>query len=171
MNTVLTISDSVQGTLYDLIRCTATIKEYGLDPLSVVPRIAYDDGTSEESDVSEMLDYAFGQCDFSVLAMGFITEPEVILYAADKLDKNKTAPVIACPSIISDEGEVLVGGEVYSALCDRLLQYADFIIVNPYFSYKGFPISVASREISTIPFSLASLINKSKVFMAIPCLL
>ena len=132
MNTVLTISDSVQGTLYDLIRCTATIKEYGLDPLSIVPRIAYDDGTSEESDVSEMLDYAFGQCDFSVLAMGFITEPEVILYAADKLDKNKTAPVIACPSIISDEGEVLVGGEVYSALCDRLLHYADFIIVNPF---------------------------------------
>ena len=132
MNTVLTVSDSVQGTLYDLIRCTATIKEYGLDPLSIVPRIAYDDGTSEESDVSEMLDYAFGQCDFSVLAMGFITEPEVILYAADKLDNNKTAPVIACPSIISDEGEVLVGGEVYSALCDRLLHYADFIIVNPF---------------------------------------
>ena len=130
MKTVLTISDSVQGTIYDLIRCTNTIKEYDLDPLAIVPRIASADGTSEEMDVSEMLDYAFGECDFSVLGMGFVTEPGVINYVADKLDQNKTAPLICCPSLISDEGEVLVGGDVYSALCDRLLKHVDFLIVN-----------------------------------------
>ncbi len=130
MKTVLSISDSVQGTVYDLIRCTATIKEYGLDPLAVVPRISYSDGTSESNDVSEMLDYAFGECDFSVLAMGFVTEPEVLTYVADKLEQNKTAPVISCPCLISDEGEVMVGGEVFSALCDKFLKQTDFLIVN-----------------------------------------
>lgn len=130
MKTVLSISDSVQGTVYDLIRCTATIKEYGLDPLAVVPRISYSDGTSESNDVSEMLDYAFSECDFSVLAMGFVTEPEVLSYVADKLEKNKTAPVISCPCLISDDGEVMVGGEVFSALCDKFLKHTDFLIVN-----------------------------------------
>ena len=130
MKTVLTISDSVEGTIFDLRRCTNTIKEYSLDPLAVVPGIAYKDGTSETSDVSEMLDYAFGECEFSVLAMGFLTESDVINYVADKLEKNKTAPLICCPSVISDEGEVQVGSEVFSALCDKLLKHADFLIVN-----------------------------------------
>ena len=61
MKTVLTISDSIEGTIYDLLRCTSTIRDMGLDPLSVVPRISYKDGTSETNDVSEMLDYVFGE--------------------------------------------------------------------------------------------------------------
>lgn len=130
MKTVLAISDSVQGTIYDLIRCTATIKEYGLDPLAVVPRISLNDGTSEENDVSEMLDYAFSECEFASLGIGFITEPEVILNVADKLEQSKSAPVICAPSLISDEGEVMVGEEVFSAICDRLLRFTDFLIIN-----------------------------------------
>ena len=130
MKTVLTISDSVQGTIYDLIRCTSTIKEYGLDPLAVVPRISRNDGTSDENDVSEMLDYAFSECEFASLSVGFITEPEVILYVADKLEQSKNAPVICAPSLISDEGEVMVGGEVFSAICDRLLRFTDLLIIN-----------------------------------------
>lgn len=131
MKTVLTISDSVQGTIYDLIRCTNTIKEYGFDPLAIVPRISLNDGTSEVSDVTEMLEYAFLECDFSALGMGFITEPDVIYYVADNLEKWKSAPVVCCPSLISDEGEVMVGSEVFTAYCDGFLKHVDFLIVNP----------------------------------------
>lgn len=131
MKTVLTISDSVQGTVYDLLRCTNTIKEYGFDPLAIVPRISLDDGTSEVSDVTEMLEYAFLECDFSALGMGFITEPDVIYYVADNLEKWKSAPVVCCPSLISDEGEVMVGSEVFTAYCDGFLKHVDFLIVNP----------------------------------------
>ena len=130
MKTVLTISDSVEGTIFDLLRCTATIKDFGLDPLAVVPRISYKDDTSEENDVSEMLDFAFGECEFASLGIGFITNPDVILYIADKLEQNKTAPVICCPSLISEEGEILVDGSVYSALSERLLKFCDFLVVN-----------------------------------------
>ncbi len=131
MKTVLTISDSVQGTIYDLLRCTNTIKEYGFDPLAIVPRISLNDGTSEVSDVTEMLEYAFLECDFSALGMGFITEPDVIYYVADNLEKWKSAPVVCCPSLISDEGEVMVGSEVFTAYCDGFLKHVDFLIVNP----------------------------------------
>ena len=130
MKTILTISDSVQGTIYDLLRCTNTIKEYGFDPLAVVPRISLSDGTSEVSDVSEMLEYAFLECEFAALGLGFITEPEVICYVADSLEKWKSAPVICCPSMISDDGEVLVGSEVFTSICDRLLKFTDLLIVN-----------------------------------------
>ncbi|MCQ2516975.1 MAG: hydroxymethylpyrimidine/phosphomethylpyrimidine kinase, partial [Saccharofermentans sp.] len=128
--TVLTISDSVEGTTFDLKRSAATIKDFNLDPLLVVPKIIYQDGSTEDNDVSEMLDYALGECDFAALGIGFLTEPEVITYIADKLDQGKKAPVICCPSLISDTGEILVSGEVYGALCDRLLKHADYLIVN-----------------------------------------
>ena len=130
MKTILTISDSVQGTIYDLLRCTNTIKEYGFDPLAVVPRISLSDGTSEVSDVSEMLEYAFLECEFAALGLGFITAPEVSCYVADSLEKWKSAPVICCPSMISDDGEVLVGSEVFTSICDRLLKFTDLLIVN-----------------------------------------
>lgn len=130
MKTVLTISDSVEGTTFDLKRSTATIKDFNLDPLLVVPKIIYSDNSAEDNDVSEMLDYAFGECDFSALAIGFLTEPEVITYIADKLDAGKKSPVVCCPSLISDSGEILVSGDVYGALCDRLLKHADYLIVN-----------------------------------------
>ena len=130
MRTVLTISDSVEGTIFDLLRCTATIKDFGLDPLAVVPRISYKDDTSEENDVSEMLDFAFSECEFAALGIGFITNPGVITYVADKLEQSKSAPVICCPSLISEEGEILVDSDVYSALSDRLLKFVDFLVVN-----------------------------------------
>lgn len=130
MKTVLTISDSVEGTIFDLLRCTATIKDFGLDPLAVVPRISYKDDTSEENDVSEMLDFAFSECEFAALGIGFITNPNVISYVADKLEQNKTAPVVCCPSLISEEGEILVDGDVYSVLSDRLLKFVDFLVVS-----------------------------------------
>lgn len=130
MKTVLTISDSVEGTIFDLLRCTATIKDFGLDPLAVVPRISYNDGTFEENDVSEMLDYAFSECEFAALGIGFITNPDVITYIADKLEQNKIAPVVCCPSLISEEGEILVDGAVYSALSDKLLSFCDLLVVS-----------------------------------------
>ncbi len=130
VKTVLTISDSVEGTTFDLKRSTATIKDFNLDPLLVVPKIIYSDNSFEDNDVSEMLDYAFGECDFATLAVGFLTKPEVITYIADKLDMGKKAPVVCCPSLISDSGEILVSGEVYGELCDRLLKHADYLIVN-----------------------------------------
>ena len=132
MKTVLTISDSVEGTSFDLLRCTATIKDFGLDPIAVVPRLIYQDNTSEENDVSEMLDFAFGECEFSAMSIGYITQPEVLHYVADKLEQEKRAPVICNPSLISEEGEVLVSSEVYSAWCDRVLKFADFLIVNAF---------------------------------------
>lgn len=130
MKTVLTISDSIEGTTFDLLSCTATIRDFGLDPLAVVPRIVYKDNSAEQNDVSEMLDYAFGECEFAAMGVGFIAEPEVIRYVADKLEQNKTAPVICCPSLISEEGEILVSSEVYEALCDRLLHFTDFLLIN-----------------------------------------
>lgn len=129
-STVLTISDSVEGTSFDLLRCTNTIKDFDLDPLAVVPRIVYKDNSSEENDVSEMLDYAFGECEFSAMNIGFLTEPDVIDYIADKLEQNKTTKVVCRPSMISDKGEILVDSEVYGALCDKLLKHVDYLVIN-----------------------------------------
>jgi|GEM_PF-968016 len=132
MRTVLTISDSVEGTSLDLLRSIATIKDFGLDPLSIVPRITYADGTSSDNDISEMLDYAFGECEFSAIDIGFITDEKVINYVADKLTADKKAHVICAPSLISDAGEIQVSSEVYSALSDKLFPLADFIVVNTF---------------------------------------
>ena len=130
MSTILTISDSVEGTPFDLYRCTTTIKDFGLEPLAVVPRISYKDGTSESNDVSEMIDYVFSECDFSAVSVGFITEPEVITHIGNTLEKHKKAPVVCCPSMISREGEIRVGVDVFSALCDKLLKHVDLLVVN-----------------------------------------
>ncbi len=51
MKTVLTISDSVEDTIFDLIRCSTTIRDLELDPLLVVPRIVRKDGTVELNDI------------------------------------------------------------------------------------------------------------------------
>ena len=46
------------------------------------------------------------------------------------------------------------------------------VILGPsYFSYKGRPIAVASKEIEVIPLHLVSLISISSVLYAIPILL
>lgn len=44
-------------------------------------------------------------------------------------------------------------------------------LTNPYLSYKGRPISVASNAICNTPCSFASFTSKSNVLIAIPCLL
>ena len=129
-STVLTITDSLEGTSFDLLRCTSTVKDFDLDPLAVVPRIVYKDNSFEENDVSEMLDYVFGECDFSAMSIGFLTEPQVIDYIADKISQKKTCKVVCCPSMISDKGEILVDSDVYAALCDKLLKHVDYLIVN-----------------------------------------
>lgn len=158
IKTVLTISDSVEGTTFDLKRSTSTIKDYGLDPLLVVPRIIFEDNSAEDNDVSEILDYAFEKCEFSSLSVGFLTEPEVISYIADKLLIQKKAPLVCCPSLISDEGEVLVSGEVYEVLSERLLSFCDYLIVNSFEAEAlcGFECAVpndylrATRKIYTL---------------------
>ena len=48
---------------------------------------------------------------------------------------------------------------------------SSFIFTKPYFSYKGRPIAVASKEIEVIPLHLVSLISIFSVLYAIPILL
>lgn len=130
MKTVLAISDNVENTEFDLSRCTSTIKDLDLDPMVVVPVFYWTDGTSENNDVSEIIDYVFGECDTAAVGIGYLTDEAVISYIADKLETVSHAPVVCAPSIISDKGEILVTEDTYYSIIDRLLPRVQMLIIN-----------------------------------------
>ncbi|MBR6484532.1 MAG: bifunctional hydroxymethylpyrimidine kinase/phosphomethylpyrimidine kinase [Clostridiales bacterium] len=130
MKTVLAISDTVENTEFDLSRCTATIKDLDLDPMVVVPVFYWTDGTSEKNEVTEIIDYVFGECETAAVAIGYMTDESVISYLSDKLENVKHAPVVAAPSLISDKGEILVTEDTYYMIIDNLLPKVQLLIIN-----------------------------------------
>ena len=132
MRTVLSISDSVENSDYDLGRSISTIKDYGLDPLAVMPVIYSADGTSEKNDVTEILDYVFDECDTAAVSIGYLTDPDVIKRLSEKLAAKDHPAVVAAPSIISDKGAILLREDAFYAVCDYLLPRMKFVVLNSF---------------------------------------
>ena len=133
MKTVLAISDSVEGTPYDLKRTTKTIKGYNMDPLLVVPAIFERSGNHVVNPSDEILDYVFSsECQLSSITIGYMTEQNFVVNLSTKLrqlGKGKL-PIIYQPSLITDEGEILVNEDLYYTICDDLIPNVDLIIIN-----------------------------------------
>ena len=122
MKTVAAISDSIENSIYDPGRSVITIKDMQLDPVVMVSRVYDGDGEFESIDVSEIIDAAFSECDVAAVSVGYLTDDSVISYLAGKLSSGEHAPVVARPSMISDDGDILVGrvvaeGQPQTALC------------------------------------------------------
>ncbi|MCQ2531133.1 MAG: hydroxymethylpyrimidine/phosphomethylpyrimidine kinase [Saccharofermentans sp.] len=133
MKTVLAISDSVEGTPYDLKRTTKTIKGYKMDPLLVVPAIFERSGNHVVNPSDEILEYVFGDdCDLSAITIGYMTEQDVVEKVASRLHQlgKGKVPIIYQPSLFTDDGEILVNEDLYYSICDNLLPCVDLIIIN-----------------------------------------
>ena len=63
--------------------------------------------------------------------------------------------------VFSFESSGQMIGQMKCYLCGSSI--SSFIFIKPYFSYKGRPISVASKEIAVIPLLLVSLTSLSNV--------
>ncbi|MCQ2528168.1 MAG: hydroxymethylpyrimidine/phosphomethylpyrimidine kinase [Saccharofermentans sp.] len=133
MKTVLAISDSVEGTPYDLKRTTKTIKGFNMDPLLVVPAIFERDGTHVVNESEEILDYVFSpDCEISAVSIGYMTEQSVVENLAQKLRTlgKGRVPIIYQPSLFTDDGEILVNEDLFYSICDNLIPNVDLIIIN-----------------------------------------
>ena len=130
MKTVLVISNSAENTEYDLERSISTIKGYGMDPLAVMPAIFETDGTSQNFDVDEMIDYVFDECEASAVSIGYITDPDIYVKLAEKLREHRRVPVVLRPSLISKTGSLLVDEDTFYTLQDEVMPLAAFVIVN-----------------------------------------
>ena len=132
MKTVAAISDSIENSIYDPGRSVITIKDMQLDPVVMVSRVYDGDGEFESIDVSEIIDAAFSECDVAAVSVGYLTDDSVISYLAGKLSSGEHAPVVARPSMISDDGDILVDESVYHAFADHLMKHIKTVIVNSY---------------------------------------
>ena len=136
MKTILVISDSVEGSEYDLKRSILTIKDSNMDPMSVVPTIYEYGGNAIVNESEDVLEYVFGgNCDTEVICVGYLTQDSVVTSVSSKIKaipEEKKKPVICAPSLISSAGEILVSEDVYYSMCDNLLPLADIMVVNSF---------------------------------------
>lgn len=169
MKTVLVISDSVEGTPFDLKRTTNTIKDYKMDPLLVVPAIYERSGNNFVNPSDDILEYVFGaDCDLSAISVGYLTDINVVNNVAGKLHQmgKGKMPIIYQPSLITEDGEILVSEDLYYAICDNLIPNVDLIVVNRYEAellseiecHSEGDLTNAAREISKL-FKCAVLIR------------
>lgn len=132
MKNILSISDSIDNTRFDVKYSIATIKSYGMEPFVVVPEFTDEEGVSQGTDVLESLEFCFSEMKPDSISIGYIRSAEAIGNIAHFLTGKDTGPVIAAPSLISDKGELMVGEDTYNAILSRLLPVCQFIILNAY---------------------------------------
>lgn len=128
---ILAISDSIEGTRYDVARKASTIKAYKASPIFAVPEYV----TGEESyrtDISECLDYCFTECPPDCIAISLVRNASDIKLIADRLANCEHSCAISEISLISKDGEVLVSAETYNAFMQYLLPQLQFLSINIY---------------------------------------
>lgn len=131
MNTILLYQDSVQATEFDFAKAVRTVKGFAMDPVSVVPAVYDANGNKTTTEVDELLDYAIGECHASAMICGYLTDSASIDSFVSAYTKfSSKAPIVARPSLISDEGRILVDESVYYAVCDKLLPITSLLIIN-----------------------------------------
>ena len=131
MSQVLLISDSIENTRFDVARKTATFHSYNIEPVLAIPQIDSPDGIAK-TDVGEILDYCFGECNPACIALSLIRDPEAVKLVADKLATTEHNAVVSEISLISSDGEVLVSSETYEMVIKYLLPQIQFLSLNIY---------------------------------------
>lgn len=128
--TIAAIADSVENSAFDPSRSVATVQALLLEPFVMVSSVFGEDGSKETLDVTEVLDGVFAEFNPAVFSVGYLTEESAITYISDKLESCKKIPVIARPSLISDDGDILVTEEVYNQFSERLMNHVKILIIN-----------------------------------------
>lgn len=131
MSQVLLISDSIENTRFDVARKTATFHSYNIEPVLAIPQIDSEDGIAK-TDIGEILDYCFKECNPSCIAVSLIRDPASVKLVADKLASTEHNAVVSEISLISSEGEVLVSTETYEMVTKYLLPQIQFLSLNIY---------------------------------------
>jgi len=132
MKNILSISDSIKNTRFDVRSSTATIKFYGMEPYVIVPEFVNENGESSKTDITESLEFCFSECEPDCIAVGFTRDHNAIDIVSRLLSSREHAGVLAAPSLISDAGEIMVGEETYYSVIGSLLPQAQFLLVNSY---------------------------------------
>jgi len=130
MKSILIFQDSVEGTEYDFTRSVRMIKGYGMDPLSVIPALFDADGNDLTTDVSESLEYAFGE-EIAAASCGYVTDStalDAMLFRYKAVQGG--FPIVAAPSMLSDNGDILVDESVYDSVIDNLLPITKVLVIN-----------------------------------------
>jgi len=130
MKQILSISDSIEGTEYDIKSKVRTFKKYGVEPFVCVGEYVDSEGNSERIDISESLKFCFESGTADAIAIGLLRNPEDIAIVSRMLEESEHNVVIAQPTLIDDKGDVLVSNEAYEAVTDKLLQHVQFMAVN-----------------------------------------
>lgn len=130
MKSILIFQDSVEGTEYDFTRSVRVIKDYGMDPLSVIPALFDGDGNDLTTDIQDSLEYAFGE-EIAAAACGYVTDSA----AWDSMigyykSLGKDFPIVAAPSMLSETGDILVDESVYDSVIDNLLPVTKILVIN-----------------------------------------
>ncbi len=130
MKSILIFQDSVEGTEYDFTRSVRMIKGYGMDPLSVIPALFDADGNDLTTDVSESLEYAFGE-EIAAASCGYVTDSTALDAMLSRYKAVQGGfPIVAAPSMLSDNGDILVDESVYDSVIDNLLPIAKVLVIN-----------------------------------------
>jgi len=130
MKSILIFQDSVEGTEYDFTRSVRTIKGYGMDPLSVIPALFDADGNDLTTDIQESLEYAFGE-HMDAGAFGYTTNSATIDAVAEGYHANSMDfPIVAAPSMLSENGDILVDENVYNSVIDNLIPITKLLVIN-----------------------------------------
>ena len=130
MKSILIFQDSVEGTEYDFTRSVRMIKGYGMDPLSVIPALFDADGNDLTTDIHDSLEFAFGE-EITAAALGYVTDSSVLDAMLDSYRNVQGGfPIVASPSMLSDNGDILVDETVYDSVIDNLLPITKILVIN-----------------------------------------
>ena len=130
MKSILIFQDSVEGTEYDFTRSVRMIKGYGMDPLSVIPALFDADGNDLTTDISESLEYAFGE-EIAAASCGYVTDSTALDAMLSRYKAVQGGfPIVAAPSMLSDNGDILVDESVYDSVIDNLLPVTKVLVIN-----------------------------------------
>lgn len=131
MDTILVYQDSVESTAFDFANVVRTIKGFDMDPLSIVPAVFDKNGSKTTVDVDEYLDYAFGDCHASSCLCGYLTsEASILSFVNAYVKYGSRSPIVARPTLIDGNGNIMVEESVYYAVCDYILPRAALLIIN-----------------------------------------
>lgn len=130
MKKILSVSDSYEGTHLDVKRAITTIKSFEMEPYIAVSEFIRSDGSSDPVDISETLDFCFGECTPDAVFVGFIRDAKNASLVASAIAGHSPAIVVSDPSIISDKGEIWMTEETYNVISTSIFDLSSHIIIN-----------------------------------------
>ncbi|SCW52424.1 Phosphomethylpyrimidine kinase [Ruminococcaceae bacterium YRB3002] len=130
MRSILSISDTYEGTHLDVKRAVTTIKAYEMEPFIAISEFIHEDGSTESGQIADTLDYCFGESTPDAVFIGFIRDAMNASLIASRVAAASPSIIVSDPSIISDRGEVWMTEETYNVISTAIFDMSTHIVIN-----------------------------------------